>query len=155
MRHKHVISAVFLSLFASAALSADLNQRDTQKCFANATRLSNLTKRDDYRILCMRSNIKKMSIDSCLNFAKGMEYSFNSENMVLMCAQESQSKLTPRSCLKSLQVLQYGESKDSLIWSCIKKSSVKINKSQCLQLAAKMVYFAQQQRAEIFCENEI
>ena len=114
-----------------------------------------MDQRDNQRLSCLKQKSRQLNVDQCLTIANSLEYSNNAEEARQVCLYDLKKKVSFNDCSKVARAMEYADTGDEVRWECLRRDSGKISKSQCRHLAKRMAYPANQERAELFCEDEL
>lgn len=144
-------------LFGSLNLNAAVHSSPVPEATCQVAKGSRLAmdQRDNQRLSCLKQKAPQLSVDQCLSIAGTMEYSNNAEDARLVCLYDLKKKIAFKDCSKIARAMEYADSGDDVRWECIRRDSAKISKAQCQNIAKGMSYPGNQQRAELFCEDEL
>lgn len=155
MKFLLVVSAMILgSLNLQAAVHAAPVAAETSCQVAKNSRLA-MDQRDAQRLTCLKQKAPQLTVDQCLSISSTMEYSNNAEDARLVCLYDLKKKIAFNDCSKIARAMEYADSGDDVRWECIRRDSAKISKAQCQHIAKRMSYPGNQQRAELFCQDEL
>lgn len=157
MKFFWIVSAMILGSLASFSSYAAVNATPVPETTCQVAKASGLAmdQRDTQRMVCLKQKAPRLSVAQCLTIASTMEYSNNAEDARLVCLYDLKKNIAFKDCRKIARAMEYADSGDDVRWECIRRDSAKISKSQCQDIAKAMSYPANQQRAEIFCEDEL
>jgi hypothetical protein len=149
-----ILSSAAGSLFSHAAVHATPPAQEANCQVPKNPRLA-LDQRDAQRLSCLKQKAPSLSVEQCLTIAGTMEYSNNAEDARMVCLYDLKKKVVFNDCSKIARAMEYADSGDEVRWECIRRDSAKITKAQCQHIAKRMSYPGNQQRAELFCEDEL
>lgn len=154
MKFLLIVSALLLG---SLNLHASVHAASAAETLCQVKKNSRLAmdQRDDQRLTCLKQKGSQLNVDECLAVASTMEYSNNAEDARLVCLYDLKKKISFNDCSKIARAMEYADSGDDVRWECIRRDSAKITKSQCQHIAKRMSYPGNQQRAELFCQDEL
>ncbi|MNK89330.1 hypothetical protein D3C87_1093380 [compost metagenome] len=158
MKFFWIVSAMILSSVAgSLSVQAAVHATPVQEANCQVAKNSRLAmdQRDGQRLTCLKQKAPQLTVDQCLFIAGTMEYSNNAEDARLVCLYDLKKKIAFKDCSKIARAMEYADSGDDVRWECIRRDSAKISKAQCQNIAKGMSYPGNQQRAELFCEDEL
>lgn len=157
MKFFWIVSAMILGSLASISSQAAVNATPAQETICQVAKTPRLAmdQRDTQRLTCLKQKAPQLSVAQCLTIASSMEYSNNAEDARMVCLYDLKKKIAFKDCSKIARAMEYADSGDDARWECIRRDSAKISKSQCQNIAKAMSYPANQQRAELFCEDEL
>ncbi|KHD89184.1 MAG: hypothetical protein OM95_05040 [Bdellovibrio sp. ArHS] len=113
-----------------------------------------MDQRDDLRMQCLKQKKNQLTVASCLNVAKTMEYSTNAEEARLVCLYELR-QIGIKDCHAISKSMEYADTGDEVRWDCLRRFNRSLTKKQCQSFAKSMAYPANAQRAEVYCSQEL
>lgn len=148
----------WLSVAAITMIVIMTSQAQAQKlCSVSAKDAAQLTmdERDNSRLKCLKKHAARLDRSTCLKMANTMEYATNADEARQVCLFELSRTPTGKECLRVTRLMELPDVSDDARWSCLLREERKMNRKTCLTLAKEMNYPANQQRAHIFCTQEV
>lgn len=146
--HKLMLALLFLLSFSTITFA----QAQGLCTVSKTTRLA-MDQRDDLRLKCLKQKKSQIKVAQCLNIANSMEYSTNAEEARLVCLYDLRPNL--KECFAVTKSMEYPDTGDEARWECLRRFNKTITQKQCKNLAQRMSYPANAQRANTYCTQEL